>query len=95
MSALDAALTLWGLNLQVIQEANPVMRMLIASHPGVFLLLKLTIPIALGFYCWWKRDSDRKLVSYALRIAVGMYTVVSMFHLYWVVMYETSLAIMR
>ncbi len=91
LSTLDAVLTLWGLNLNVIREANPVMRVLITKHPQLFLILKLLTPVALGLYCWWNRYSDRRLVTYALGIAVGIYVVVSLFHLYWIVLYKISL----
>lgn len=37
----DLALTLWGLRLQVITEANPAMAALLARDPGIAAALKL------------------------------------------------------
>lgn len=91
LSVADAFLTLWGLKLDIIREANPVMKMLIDSYPALFFLLKIIVPIILGLYCWWSRNKDRKLVTYALGIAVGVYIIVSGFHLYWIVLYNMHL----
>ena len=90
LSIGDALLTLWGLKLEVIEEVNPLMRELIAQKPWLFISLKTLIPVALGAYCWLRRDSDRKLVTYALVLSLGVYVVVSMFHIYWIVLYNIS-----
>lgn len=90
LSAFDAVLTLWGLNLNVIREANPVMRALIAKDPKIFLTLKIFVPLLLGIYFWRKRNQDRKLVTCGLGMAVGVYAVVSLFHVYWLVLYNIS-----
>ncbi len=90
LSALDGVLTLWGLYLDVIQEVNPLMRLLIDNHPQLFLFLKLLVPVILGVYCWWNRDTARKLVIYALVFVVGLYIIVSLFHVYWIVLYNIS-----
>jgi len=89
LSAFDGVLTLWGLNMNLITEANPIMRALISQSPRLFLALKFFVPALVGIYCWHKRNSDRKLVSYALNFAVGIYLLVSMFHIYWLVLYHS------
>jgi hypothetical protein len=48
------------------------------------------VPVILGIYCWWNRNTDRKLVTYALGLAIGVYVVVSLFHVYWIIMYNIS-----
>ena len=90
LSIGDALLTLWGLKLDVIEEVNPLMRELIERKPWLFISLKTLIPVALGTYCWLRRDSDRKLVTYALVLSLGVYVVVSIFHIYWIVLYNIS-----
>jgi hypothetical protein len=90
LSVGDAVLTLWGLSINAIEEANPVMKLLIERYPQIFLLLKIMVPVILGIYCWWNRNTDRKLVTYALGLAIGVYVVVSLFHVYWIIMYNIS-----
>ncbi|HWJ02658.1 MAG TPA: DUF5658 family protein, partial [Verrucomicrobiae bacterium] len=90
LSVADAALTLWGLNLRVIEEANPLMRVLIDNRPWLFVALKTLVPVVLGIYCWYNRDRDRGLVSTALVLSNGIYLVVSMFHLFWIILYNIS-----
>jgi len=52
LSLLDALLTLWGLSLGVIVEANPIMQWLIEKSPIVFMVVKLSLPVILGSVLW-------------------------------------------
>jgi hypothetical protein len=64
LSALDGTLTLWGLSLDVIKEANPFMQLIINKSPAGLMAIKLLLPIILGFVLW--KIKTKKLVIYSL-----------------------------
>ncbi|SHH13837.1 MULTISPECIES: DUF5658 family protein [Desulfosporosinus] len=88
LSVIDGALTLWGLGQGVIEEVNPVMRWLIEENPIVFMTVKLSLPVMLGFVLWEIRDRSRKFVACSLWLVLIVYSVVMMFHAYWILVYE-------
>ncbi|KGK85872.1 hypothetical protein DP73_17735 [Desulfosporosinus sp. HMP52] len=61
LSLLDATLTLWGLGQGAIEEVNPVMRWLIEENTIAFMIVKLSLPVMLGFVLWEIRDRSRQL----------------------------------
>jgi len=83
LSALDGALTLWGLGLGAIKEANPFMKWLIEKNPYVFMFVKLFLPIILGLMLW--RIMNKSFVTYSLGLILAVYSVVLVLHAYWVV----------
>lgn len=85
LSLLDGALTLWGLGQGVIEEVNPVMRWLIEENPIVFMIVKLSLPVMLGFVLWEIRDRSRRFVAYSWRLVLLVYAVVMVFHVYWII----------
>ena len=48
LSCMDGVLTLWGLSIGAIEEANPIMQWLIEKSPIVFMVFKLSFPVMLG-----------------------------------------------
>jgi len=88
LSLLDGALTLWGLGQGVIKEVNPMMRWLIEENPIVFMTVKLSLPVMLGFVLWEIRDRSGKFVACSLWLVLIVYTVVMVFHVYWIVFYK-------
>jgi len=88
LSLLDATLTLWGLGQGAIEEVNPVMRWLIEENPIVFMIIKLSLPVMLGFVLWEIRNRSRKFVAYSLGLVLIVYSVVLMLHIYWIVFYK-------
>ena len=88
LSLLDGALTLWGLGQGAIEEVNPVMRWFIEKSPITFMAIKLSLPVMLGFVLWEIWDRSRKFVTYSLWLVLIVYSVVMMFHAYWIVFYE-------
>ncbi|MDO0823089.1 DUF5658 family protein [Desulfosporosinus nitroreducens] len=83
LSISDGALTLWGIRLGIIEEANPIMQWIMAKSTVGFMTIKLSIPIILGVVFWRIRRNSRKLVTYSLGVIVIVYTVVNMIHVYW------------
>ena len=76
LSVIDATLTLWGLGLG--EEVNPVMQWLIEKSPIVFMTVKLSLPIILGFVLWKIRNRSLKFVACSLRLVLIIYAVVMM-----------------
>jgi hypothetical protein len=84
LNSIDAASTLWGINLGLITEANPLMRLLLAIGPLVFLAVKLTLPVLVGLFCWFIRYKRPWLSVFVLWLAVAVYSLVTLLHFYWV-----------
>jgi hypothetical protein len=82
LSALDGVLTLWGLSLDVIKEANPVMQLIINKSPAGLMAIKLLLPITLGLVLWKIRN--RKFVTYSLWLVLAVYSLVMVLHVYLV-----------
>ena len=83
-SAFDGAFTLWGLNLNAIEEVNPIMNSLIAYCPDVFMVYKLALPIILSVITWHMRNKVRWLIICGLTIVLCIYTVIIVFHICWI-----------
>ncbi len=79
LSLLDGTLTLWGLGQGVIEEVNPVTRWLIEENPIVFMTVKLSLPVMLGFVLWEIRNRSRRFIDYSLWLVLIVYSVVMMF----------------
>jgi len=83
-------LTLWGLDIGAIEEVNPVMRRLIEENPIVFMTVKLSLPVMLGFVLWEIRNRSRKFVDCSLWLFMIVYSVVMVLHVYWVIIYDKA-----
>lgn len=83
LSLLDGALTLWGLSMGIIEEANPVMSLLIKTSSIIFLLFKITLPVSVGTFCWWIRDKRPFWSVFLLWFAIAVYSLVALAHGYW------------
>jgi hypothetical protein len=88
LSAIDCALTLWGLSLNVIEEANPIMRWLIEKSPIGFMALKLLMPIILGLMFLWKRKRLHKIVVYLLGFVLVVYAMLVCYELVGFLLFE-------
>jgi len=82
---LDGLLTLWGLQLQLIEEVNPLMQQLMMAKPIALMIVKILLPILLGAALWQIRNTSRKLVSYGLGLVLTCYSGVMILHGYWVI----------
>jgi len=85
LSLIDGALTLQGLSLGAIEEANPVMQWLIQKNPLVFMAVKLSLPVILGFIFWRIRNRSHRFVACSLGLLLIVYSVVMIFHVYWII----------
>lgn len=82
---LDGLLTLWGLQLQLIEEVNPLMQQLMMAKPIALMIVKILLPILLGAALWHIRNTSRKLVSYGLGLVLTCYSGVMILHGYWII----------
>ena len=82
---LDGLLSLWGLQLQLIEEVNPLMQQLMMAKPIALMIVKILLPILLGAALWQIRNTSRKLVSYGLGLVLTCYSGVMILHGYWVI----------
>lgn len=82
---LDVLFTLWGLQLEVIEESNPLMQQLIINNPIAVMTIKIVLPIFLGAALWHIRNTSRKLVSYGLGVVLTCYSCVMIMHGYWII----------
>ena len=83
LTLLDATLTLWGLDLGIVQDTNPAMRLLISKSPLLFLVLKSGLPCVVGFLCWRIRNKRPGLAAIILGIAIATYSLATLAHGYW------------
>ncbi|KLU62966.1 hypothetical protein CEB3_c06280 [Peptococcaceae bacterium CEB3] len=86
LSILDGALTLWGLRLGTIEEANPLMQWLIARNPVASMAVKVSLPVILGFLLWRARNRPHKWVIRLLLTAVLAYALVIIAHAHWIIL---------
>ena len=84
LSIIDAVATLWGINLGLITETNPLMRLLIGIGPFVFVAVKLAYPVFVGLFCWMIRYKRPWASVFILWFAIAVYSVVAVVHFYWV-----------
>lgn len=81
-SMMDAFLTDIGLRLQLIDEANPLMRFLYEHSYAGFYALKFLLPLSLFFLA--ARVGKRVLVSGLFRLSVIVYAGILLLHYYWI-----------
>lgn len=81
----DYILTFWGLSINAISEANPMMLSAIRD-PILLMIMKILLPVILGVSCWIGRDKVRKkMVTYSLGLVLVVYSMVTLLHIYWIV----------
>ncbi len=83
---LDAALTLWGLTLEMANTANALVDLLYARIPVTFIFVKLPLPLAIWIYIWRRRQRDPLLITLALVISLTLYVTATGFHVYFAIL---------
>lgn len=87
MSALDAIITIWGLRLGAIREANPLMAPLVMNNLLGFFAVKLITPVIIGLGFWMIRNKPRKFIVTLLYLVVIVYIIVITLHIRWMFEY--------
>ncbi|TDL82325.1 DUF5658 family protein [Peribacillus frigoritolerans] len=84
VNALDALLTVIGLQYDLIAEANPFMKLLYEIHPLLFAGFKLSFSIFLLLFIFFRclpSSAAVKFIAYTASIAYG---IVLAMHVYWI-----------
>jgi len=79
LNLLDGLFTLFFLQMQVAEEANPLMRLAYKHSPLSFMVLKLAVVNAGVALLWAHRDS--KAARTAMAVGVGLYGLIVAYHL--------------
>lgn len=83
-NAADLALTLWGLRLGVIREANPLLAPLLAANPTMAAALKLAAAGAAVLILHWAYPIRRRLVAAGV-VAISLALLgVLILHAWWI-----------
>lgn len=82
MSLIDAILTDYGLRLNLIDEANPLMRFAYESNVGYFYSIKLLLPIFLLLIL--RKLESTRLLKGMLFVTTGLYGIVMLIHVAWI-----------
>jgi hypothetical protein len=83
-NAADMALTLWGLHLRTIWEANPVVAWLLELSPVLTVVLKLGLGLWGGWVLYWAYPRSPRLVTAGLlAVGIGMALVLRL-HMGWI-----------
>lgn len=83
-SAADLVLTLWGLRLGVIREANPLLAPLLASNPALASGLKLGVTAAGVIVLHRIYPASSRLVSFGVAMVGAALLVVLVMHFLWI-----------
>lgn len=83
VNALDALLTVAGLQLHVINEANPFMKLLYDLHPLIFISFKLSFSLFLYMFIHFKCLPALNAVKFVAYIASIAYVMVLFMHAFW------------
>ncbi|WP_078432608.1 DUF5658 family protein [Metabacillus halosaccharovorans] len=85
LNLIDGILTYIGLKLNLIEEANVLMRIIYEAEPVYFLIVKTLLSILLFALCILQKIPNNfrmKTISY---IGASLYTFVLFIHFYWIV----------
>ncbi|MBL4953662.1 hypothetical protein JK635_15850 [Neobacillus sp. YIM B02564] len=82
---LDAVLTHFGVTLGIVEEANPLMKLVIEKNWSYFYLIKISLPLLLiGLFLFHPVKKKMKLLLVA---SCFIYFSVLVYHLVWMVLY--------
>ncbi|PLR68108.1 MULTISPECIES: DUF5658 family protein [Bacillaceae] len=83
VNVFDAFLTVAGLQLHVISEANPIMKWLYEVHPLIFIGFKLSFSLFLYMFIQFKCLPATNAVKFVSYIALIAYAIVLFMHAIW------------
>lgn len=83
-NAADLALTLWGLRLGVIREANPLLAPLLAANPAAAAGLKLAAAAVAVLIMYLAYPLRPRLVAAGVSLVSVMLLGVLLLHAWWV-----------
>lgn len=87
LNLFDALATFFGLRLNLIEEANPVMSSLYQRDPYLFLMVKGMFSIMLIFLILYRKPIRSLLVRYLSFAALAGYCMIAGIHMMWIFHY--------
>src|SRR5690606_21738843 len=85
LNLVDGILTFIGLQLNFIDESNPLMQFLYSADPYLFLAVKVALSLLLVSFVVLKKLPTSSLVKRLSIFACFGYTLVMCIHCYWIV----------
>nr|WP_285842979.1 DUF5658 family protein [Metabacillus litoralis] len=85
LNLVDGLLTYIGLKLNLIEEANALMRILYEAEPIYFLIVKSLLSIMLCTLCYYQKIPNHKVMKSISIVGVTLYTFVMFIHVYWII----------
>ncbi|HWJ79395.1 MAG TPA: DUF5658 family protein [Niallia sp.] len=85
LNFIDGILTYIGLKLNMIEEANVLMRIIYETEPVYLLIVKTLLSILLFMLCFYHgipNNSRMKTISF---IGASLYTAVMFIHVFWII----------
>ncbi|WP_246943843.1 DUF5658 family protein [Bacillus pinisoli] len=84
LNLLDGLLSFLGLNLSLMQEANPIMNELYTIHPFLFLTVKATFSIVLYLFIIYNKIPTKLWFKSLTYLASTLYTATLFLHVAWI-----------
>ncbi|WP_456277329.1 DUF5658 family protein [Bacillus sp. AK128] len=84
LNLLDGLLSFFGLQLSVMEEANPIMNELYTIHPILFLTVKVSFSIILYLFIILNKIPNKIWFKYLTYLATTLYTVTLFLHATWI-----------
>ncbi|WP_423409256.1 DUF5658 family protein [Heyndrickxia sp. MSNUG] len=85
LNLADAFLTVVGIENSLITEANPLMERLYSLDLSHFILIKLSLSLALLLFIFYKKVPESQIVKALTLFAAICYTFVFGLHGFWLV----------
>lgn len=86
LNILDAFITYYGLEKQLITELNPLMDRMYEVNPALFIFMKLLLSFCLYLFILFKRVPTSKLIKGFTFSATFFYTIVFGLHCWWLIL---------
>lgn len=84
LNIFDAIITWIGIELSMIEEANPIMEILFNFHPGLFMLVKLSLSGFLYAFLLLNQVPQTNTVAIITLLATVIYTFNFLLHCSWI-----------
>ncbi|MFE8702108.1 DUF5658 family protein [Cytobacillus sp. FJAT-54145] len=83
LNIIDAILTFFGLSIQVIEEANPIMNAVYTLDPSLFLIVKISLSLLLFSLIFLKPIQQSQLIKNLSFLSSILYTFICLLHITW------------
>ena len=85
LNFIDGILTYIGLEFNLIEEADVLMRIIYEAKPSFFLIIKTILSIVLVTLCYYQKIPNNIGMKTTSFIGASIYTYVMFIHAYWII----------